>query len=414
MLARPNEGRFQGCALAIGLAVLLFAQPAAAQLAPMTPVQRANVRLALDNLAALIRNGHALLPAKPANKADTERKAAAEEQLMKLQEILDNLEGKLKGGNIHPVPGLKAGKPAKYRLDNHKPGMPRAAYCEGDTWILQGGQWIRCPEGDIVVDGEIIDPGQGQAIDPTTQEGWQKKWTLLHVLAHEKMHEIMIAEQIAILKAREWWAAKTDEEKRKLIEGAKQAAATPEKHQQVYEWQKNVLRWQRAVLEAELRRLRAVKPKPDATAIKDVQAKIKWLRAEVRQLERDMASATNHNEFAFAACGLPEKLSKGLVDIYITTAGMHWKIQTVVSKGKPGRVSIAETVWLGELEREKPREGKAVQHLVMPETVFSGLHVQPEPCRFMREALADGRLFVTRDPRAATQRLPLRQRAAAQ
>jgi hypothetical protein len=39
--------------------------------------------------------------------------------------------------------------------------------------------------------------------------------------------------------------------------------------------------------------------------------------------------------------------------------------------------------------------------------------LQPEPCGFMKEATADSRLFVTRDPRAAAERLPLHRRAAA-
>ena len=376
-------------------AVLLCAQPAAAQLAPMSATQRANVRLALDNLRALISNGRQLFPVKPKTQEEADRKAEAERQLQRLQEIYDNLDKKLAGGNIHGVPGLKAGNPGKYRLDGNPPGAPRAAYCEGDTWILEGKQWVRCREGDIVVDGGIIDPGNGKPIDESTQQGWQWKWGLLHVLAHEKMHEILVNEQIGILRRRPWWGAKTEAERRKLIEAAKRAGSTPERHQQAYEWQKNVLRWQREVLRRESGNLHKLK-KPDAAAIKAITAKIEWLSAEIARLERDMVHATNEHEFAFAACGWPNGVSDGLVNISIAAPGMFWQIQTVVKQGKPGPVAVAGTAWLGDFERENPLPGKPVLSLLMPESVFTGLHVQPEPCQFLKEAIADGRLSVTR------------------
>jgi hypothetical protein len=46
-------------------------------------------------------------------------------------------------------------------------------------------------------------------------------------------------------------------------------------------------------------------------------------------------------------------------------------------------------------------EGRqAPHHFRLPPFALPS-HVQPEPCGFMKEAVADGRLFVTRDPRAA-------------
>ena len=375
--------------------VLLCAQPADAQVAPLTPTQRANVRLALDNLRALIKNGRAMLPAKPKSKEDAARIAEAARQLRQLQEIHDNLNKKLAGSHIHGVDGLKAGNPKKYRQDSNPPGTPRAAYCDGDTWILDGKDWKRCREGDVVVDGGIIDPGGGTQIDESTQPGWQLKWGLIHVLAHEKMHEILINEQIEILKRRPWWKSKTEAERRKLIDAAKAAGSTPERHQQVYEWQKNVLRWEREMQEAVARKLHAA-PKPDAGAIKAVEAKVEWLTAEIARLERDMVNATNEHEFAFAACGWPQEVSNGLVNISIFTSGMYWQIQTVVKEGKPGPVSVARTVWLGRFEDEKPIMDKPALSLLMPEAVFTGLHVQPESCAFMKEAVADGRLSILR------------------
>jgi hypothetical protein len=92
---------------------------------------------------------------------------------------------------------------------------------------------------------------------------------------------------------------------------------------------------------------------------------------------------------------------------------MYWQLQTMVKQGKPGPVTVAVTAWLGYFERENPLPGKPVLSLLMPESVFTGLHVQPEPCQFMKETFADGRLSVTRSKGGGGAHPPMRPPASA-
>jgi hypothetical protein len=360
---------------------------------PLSPTERANVQLALSNLNRLIEDGRQLLPEHPANESEAELRRAAERELDTLREILANLRAKFTNGGIHSVPRLKTGIPRKYRENSNPPSSPRAAYCDDDTRIRDANHWVQCPEGDIVVDGGILDPRGGRPIDEANPEGWKQKWTLLHILAHEKMHEILINEQVEILKHRPWWPGQPEGRKEQMIREAKRQGATPEKHQKVYEWQKNVLRWEHSVLERELRRLNAERP-PNQARIRDVQRKIDWLTSQVAELERKMASATSERDFAFAACSWPEGFASGLVAIYVTTPGLYWRIDVAVQNGKPVGFAIAETNWLGEKTEEKPLPGQPALVFALSETAFSAMGIQPKTCEYIKEATEAGEIVV--------------------
>ena len=374
----------------IVLAVLAYGAslPCTAQMNALSPTERNNVQLILRNLNSLIDEGRQALPANPTSPSDIAKKQAAEKELDRLREIHTNLTNKFDGGHIHSVPGMKGGVPnKKYREDNNAPSTPTAAYCDDDTYIRNGAAWAQCPEGDIVVDHDVLDPGAGTAINEANQAGWQQKWTLLHVLAHEKMHEILINEQVDLLKSRLWFPGQPDQRKRQLIRDAKRKGATPEKHQEVYEWQKNVLRWKQALLERELKDLLHRHPPPQ-TETSAARAKIDWLKRERTDLERKMARATAEPEFTSAQCNIAA-FPKGTIAVYVATRGLYWR-QDVKKSGEGFTISIVESDWLNERTREGQPDPTPVLYVVMSDVVFTGFAVQPRLCSYVQEEIGNG------------------------
>jgi hypothetical protein len=363
------------------------------QINALTPTEQTNVTLVLNNLNQLIQDGRALLPQSPTTKAEKEKREAAEKEIKTLEEIHANLAGKLKAGKIRSVLRLKAGVPKKYRHGQDQPSSPTAAYCDDETFIRNGNNWVQCNDGDIVVDHDILDPGNGTAIDETAIAGWKQKWTLMHVLAHEKMHEILINKQIEILKKREWWKFKTPDQKKALIKDAKRKGSTADKHKTVYEWQKNVLRWEQAVLERRLKDLQA-QANPDAARVDDLKKKIEWLKKEISSLETKMAKATAGEEAALMGCALPADLSSGMVRVYTATDGLYWRSDCAISGREVTGCSVGETVWLGQRVMESPDNGAPQLIFAMREDVFTGLTVQPDSCGFAQEQMKTGNLLI--------------------
>lgn len=380
MLRNQRTIRFVFSGLSV-LFLLLISCSAYGQMNNLSDTEKANVTLVINNLKKLVTDGQATLPQNPGSDDARALKDAAKKELDKLDEVRRNLEAKLAGGNIHSVPGLKRGQPKKYKHNGDPLGSPTAAYCDDQTSIRNGKNWVPCPDGDIIVDSGTIDPGHGQAIDEGIADGWKLKWTLLHVLVHEKMHELMINEQLARLRAREDWDGRSDEQKKAAIEKAKEEGSTPGVHQQVYEWQKNALRWERRVLEAQLDALSKQKP-PNHADMNKLKAKINWLKAQVSDLEEKMAKATGGNEFVIANCHLPGVDWKKLTRVYVGTDGLYWRLD--VQKRKSGiLMNIGESNWLGQIVAEHPMAGKVAQNVVISEGAFSAARIQPGPCEYL-------------------------------
>jgi hypothetical protein len=321
-----------------------------------------------------------------------------------LDQVRKNLEAKLAAGDIKSVPDLDDKTKKKYRHGNER-GSPKAAYCDDQTYVKNGTGEDKCDPKDILVDGDILDPGGGTPIDPSTMEGWQQKWTLVHILVHEKMHEIMIEAQLDELTKQPGWAAKTPAQQAKLIEEAKRKAASPETHAQVYNWQKNVLRLYKKVLQKELKELRKDR-RANADAIAEVKAKIDWLRKEVRRLETAKRNAIAGHSFGFQGCGWPQGLTGGTLALYVTFPGGYWVLGVAVQDGVAVDYRIARTAFLDAVEEEDVLPGPPSLHVVMSETTFSGMHIQPEACAYVDWATETGRIAAYEDPAVLKDLLP--------
>ena len=66
---------------------------------------------------------------------------------------------------------------------------------------------MKCREGDIILDSSVLDPNNGTPLDPRTQHGWEKKVRLAHILFHEKMDEVMLADQLQRLESTPAWSS---------------------------------------------------------------------------------------------------------------------------------------------------------------------------------------------------------------
>jgi hypothetical protein len=378
-------------AAAAACAVLL-GTTALAQVAPLTAPQRANVQLVINNLNTLVTAGRATVPANSNAEKDVQKRA----QLDRLAEISANLTAKLAAGSIHSVPGLKDGKPPAYHHDDENGAHARAVYCDDQTFVGNAP----CPEGDILVDPSIIDPGNGTAIDETTLEGWKQKWTLVHVLAHEKMHEIMINAEVKALKGTQGWKVKTPAQKEELTGQAKRDGASKDKHQEVYEWQKTVLRWERTILEACLKTLQAAKP-PDKDAIQAAKDKIEWLKKTVDELEKAMAAATGGVELVEILECVPEVPANGYIQAVVVAPGLTWSLEALRSGGVTQSVTTLWSDWLGERIEEHPAHPPAMV-LTMSERVLSAGEVQPDLCNFIAESMAGGDLRIAHTGKSST------------
>ncbi|HYK41455.1 MAG TPA: hypothetical protein VE007_03635, partial [Thermoanaerobaculia bacterium] len=212
-----------------------------------------NVELVVKNLDDLVKAADDVIQKEKGATVSIpwgalKKKVAAFADVDDYKAVLANLKHKLAGKNLHSIPGLSEKTPAKYSLGDPnekgtKPGHPRAAYCVPHTFVKIGDAWVPCPERDIIVDKPIVDPpgAHGQPIDEATDQGWKDKWTLLHVLVHEKWHERMMDEQAKLAREDNQKPGRTEAQKKLQLEEAEKKAAAPEAHAEVYEAQKKVL-----------------------------------------------------------------------------------------------------------------------------------------------------------------------------
>jgi len=379
------------------LACLVFALlPAGAALAADIPgldkTETKNVELVVKNLDDLVKAGDDLI--KKENGATVsipwgarKKKVAAFADVDDYKAVLANLKNKLAGKNLHSIPGLSEKTPPKYSLGDPnekgtKPGHPRAAYCVPHTFVKIGDAWVPCPERDIIVDKPILDPpgAHGQPIDETTDQGWKDKWTLLHVLVHEKWHERMMDEQARLAREDNQKPGRTEAQKKLNLEEAEKKGASPEAHEEVYEAQKKVL-----YLKWEVLRRRS---KTAAAADKKkIEAQMKWILDEVDRLEASMKKAVkDKSEFEFAGCGGAGELKDGTVAIYVLLGNGYWRMDVDLAGGRAGDYRVPEVLYWGSRHFQDPVPREPSLYVAMPQRVYTALRVQPEPCRFLQGA----------------------------
>lgn len=383
-----------------------------AQLNALNATEQANVKLALDNLRRLLDDWRAVLQNQPAPRSaqQAEARRRAEAELAEHGDVLTNLRDKLARGRIRSVPGLRTGTPARYRHGNDA-RSPRAAYCDDQTFVRDGDQWVPCTPGDIIVDHDELEPTPGQPIDPTTPRpaaggqrwGWTLKWALLHILVHEKFHEIMVNRQVQEELKRH--AGEPEAQRQLHLELARRNAATPERHAEVYEGQKRLLRLYGALLRRQRQDAARARP-PDRDRVRQLDDQIQWIRDEIRNLEQAMRRAVGDHEFTFDTCGYPGALHDGTLGLYVTKFGGFWRMDVDVRNAKRTAVRLPLTQWFGVVNEEDaiPREPNL--YAVMPQEVFSGLHVQADACAYLAEATNDGRIQVAQDQAALALLLP--------
>lgn len=231
-------------------ALVMSGQSAFAEINTLSGAENSNVAAAVNALKQLVADGLGENP-NEAEKA----------QLDKIKQIYENLEAKARQGALKSVPGLadtESNKLEQYNAAGESTPLSSAkgAYCSDDTYVKNDktGNMDQCRKGDILVDKALLDPGNGTPIDPATFEGWTQLQELTDILAHEKMHDIVITENVDVWRKREEKATegakRTPEQEaaraKQLAEDEKKIwweGATVEKHKEVYVWQKIVVLW---------------------------------------------------------------------------------------------------------------------------------------------------------------------------
>jgi len=378
--------------LALLCALLLPGTGIAADIPGLDRNETKNVELVVKNLDDLVKaaddviqkeKGAAVwVPSGPRKK-----RVAVFEDVDDYKAVLANLKKKLAGKNLHSIPGLSEKTPPKYSLGDPnekgvKPGHPRAAYCIAHTFVKIGGAWVPCPERDIIVDKPILDPPgeNGQPIDETTDQGWKDKWTLLHVLVHEKWHERMSDEQTKLAVDDNKKPGRTEAQKKQNLEEADKKSGSPEVHEEVYEAQKKVLYLKWEVLRRRLKTAAAADKKK-------IEAQMKWILDEVDRLETSMKKALkDRSEFEFASCGGAGEMKDGTLAIYVLLGNGYWRLDVDLAGGRATDYRVPEFLFWGtrHFEDAVPREPSL--YVAMPQRVYTGLRVQAEPCRFLQGA----------------------------
>ena len=198
---------------------------ATAEINDLSTTERANIQLVIDNLNELISSLEEIRD----NGSSRERRIA-EGLISEYTPIRANIESKLVD-EIKSVPGMADDSPPRYRHGEHT-GTPAGAYCGDDQAQVRNddGTWTPCPQGTIILDTDLLDPGHGTPIDESTTEGWQDKWELADIIVHEKYHEKFIDREIQTLQGRAWWNNLTPEQKEQRIQEAIERATTARMH----------------------------------------------------------------------------------------------------------------------------------------------------------------------------------------
>jgi hypothetical protein len=374
---------------------------------PLSQTERANIDLVVSNLHKLVDSLESLKQSTKNRQTIQEYDAA--KQLY--EGIVQNIEHKLANDQIKSVPDLDDDNNKKYRHDGQE-SSPKAAYCgDGKTQVKDSnGNWVDCPQGTILIDKKILDPTNGTPIDESTQDGWQKKWDLAHVLVHEKAHEIMIREQIAELQKQRWWGELPESEKNKRIAIATEHATTAEKHAQVYLVQKNLLKAYKEALKNEKKQLSDQKKALKNNAanrqqiqqlesqISAIDMKIKWLDDTWKDLQRSMRNAVRGSEFGHEHCGWPLDFHSGLAAITVTFPAGFEQFDLTVKNDDVTDVIITKTQWYGEQISIDKTSKKPTLYMKMSDTVFSGQFIQPEVCQYLDWATQQGLIQVSKNP----------------
>lgn len=414
----------------------------------LNEAERANVALALENLAEMVASLDGV----------RDELELSDEDLARWRHISENLSDKLTHGRIHPVDEMNDddGR-ARYRHwdgERWRESHPTGAYCDQHTqvWNEDEERWENCEPGDILVDGDLVHPRLDEdeltddgAIDSTTEDGWKAKWQLLHVLVHEKMHEVLIGEQIELLELGEWVPVSGDDAVAmgRAVAEATRRGSTAEKHAEVYQVQKALLVLRERVsaeaveelerredeLEDRLRelarRIREARRRGDDDAreeleverdrlhdeldeIQDRQSEARgahrwrrrWLRGEWESLQDAMRRATASTEMdEHRHCrAIYGDLDTGAVALALRDPSgfERFDLRIVEREVTKVRLTAASQYGLGATFTKAPPEPDL--YVEMPTRIYTGLFVQPAPCAFAEWAVRKGHVRTSSVP----------------
>jgi len=119
-----------------------------------------------------------------------------------------------------------------------------------------------------------------------------------------------------------------------------------------------------------------------------------------------MKRAVGENEFAFDSCGYPASMENGTLGLYVRSFGGFWRMDVDVRNGKAVEFRLPLTQWAGVLYEEEAIPREPTTWAVLPQEVFSGMHIQVNPCEYLTEATSKGRVQTPADPAALDKLLP--------
>lgn len=383
------------------------------QLPQLSATERANVTTVINNLQGLLDNAEIKKVSLPSTGVDEYNNPVyprTSDVIDAYKQVLTNLRSKFDHNNIHPIDGLNDPAAKRYVEGDPKtirPGPTRAAYCVEGTHVKIGDTWVDCPDGDIVIDTHFIAPPEnnGNPIDESTDAGFAQKWTLLHSLVHEKWHERMIKEQENLTRAdKKTWDPMTDDQKKAALAKALVNATTPEKHIEVYVAQKNILRLELGALKARSGVLIHAR-KQDPAELAKVEKRIRWVTKEIDNLEGNMKGAVNKGgKYSFASCS---GFLNGTLAMYVDSLSSgYWRLDVDLRGGNVTGVRAPEIFFFGDLYKEDPITIKPSLYVEMPERIYTGLDVQPQPCQFLKWATDQGYVVTSRNFADIESRLP--------
>jgi DNA-binding transcriptional regulator GbsR (MarR family) len=408
--------------LVLGLS-LLFANisitPASAEINDLTATETANIQLVIDNINELISSLEQIRD----NGSSRERKIA-ERLIAEYVPIRANIESKL-GDEIKSVPELDDGNPPRYRHGEHN-GSPKGAYCGDNQSQIRNddGTWVPCPQGIIILDSDLLDPGNGTPIDESTTEGWQDKWELADIIVHEKYHEKFIDREVQTLQERAWWNNLTPEQKEQRIQEAIERATTARKHAGVFMAQKDFVSMHKELLEEQKDELKDEKKdlqserrtlqRSDGNDVRineinqrleeieqrleDIDDQTDWLKDRRKALERTARNAVAGSHFGFEDCSWPHNHSTGNVAMMITFPAGLERIDFKVLENQITDVRITDTIWYDEYEQIESKLWEPSLYMEMTEPVFSSTIFQPNVCDYIDKMLETGEIKASTEP----------------
>lgn len=349
--------------------LLLIGLPlrAEAQINNLSPIEQANLNLAIQNFQNLIR--------------DLQNQHGFSRALLDhYNAILTNLQNLNNAHRIKSVPGLQSGR-VNYTENGVLESNPTAAYCPPGGYTKIGG--IRCPDDTIVVDSSYLDPNNGVALNESNPIDWGKKWNLTSILIHEKQHEIYVKDELDHLHSQAWWPSVPDKDQRNTR--AITAGLSENNHKQVYQIQKQSLKDLIKILDNQIKNSHSASEKRDL-GIKKNETK-KFL---------DLLKRTERNHFGgggmakFETCGWPNDFHNGYVALIMTSPSIWERLDMKVQNNMIIDQTITQTQWNGEYDLFSQVTNTPSLFITTSEQTLFDLSALDESCGYYKQLVQDG------------------------